>query len=104
YDDGTMGYYISGRRRFIGNSPASARRDVWGLAMGFSAAIAPWLRLGGDYGLAQSTRATGGTISEITGWASTRLSRAVRLQVYAATGLTSASANFASGASLSLRF
>ncbi|MEQ1688223.1 MAG: hypothetical protein ABL874_06595, partial [Sphingopyxis sp.] len=41
YDDGTMGYYISGRRRFIGNSPTSARRDVWGLATGFSAAIAP---------------------------------------------------------------
>lgn len=104
YDDGAMGYYISGRRRFIGNSATSNRRDVWGLATGFSASAAPWLRLGADYGWSQSTRASGGTISEVTGWASFRLSRAVRLQVYAATGLSAASANFASGATASLRF
>lgn len=104
YDDGAMGYYISGRRRFIGNSATSNRRDVWGLATGFSASASPWLRLGADYGWSQSTRASGGTISEVTGWASFRLSRAVRLQVYAATGLSAASANFASGATASLRF
>lgn len=104
YDNGSLGYYISGRRRFIGNSPTTNRRDVWGLATGFSMAATPWLRLGGDYGWSQSTRATGGTISEVTGWASFRLSRAVRLQVYAATGLTAASANFSSGAAATLRF
>ena len=96
--------YAGGRRKFAGNNATSTLRDIWGAGGGASFRLSPGASVGADYDWSQSASISGGDISEVTGWMSFRLSRQVRLQIFASTGLSTNSTDFASGATLSYRF
>lgn len=95
--------YAGVRRKFVGDSPTLNLRDAFGAGVGASVRAADGVSIGGDYYWQESTRAGRGDISELTGWTSLRLSDRARLVVYATTGLTTNSTDFATGATLSFR-
>lgn len=96
--------YAGGRRKFAGNSATSTLQDVWGAGAGASLRLSPGVSVGADYDWSQPSVAGNGDISEVTGWMSFRLSRQVRMNLFASTGLTTNSTDFSSGATLSYRF
>lgn len=104
YDIGALSLYAGGRRKFAGNSATSAFRDTWGAGGGLSVRAGPGVSVGADYDWQQASTAGNGDISEVTGWASFRLNRKLRLQVFASTGLSTNSTDFAGGMTLSYRF
>ncbi len=102
-DIGDASLYVAGYRRFNGSTAARPLRDVWGFATGASYRLNDTLVIGGDYDWQQSSFAGNGPSSEVTGWGSFRLNDAMRLTVYASTGLSTNSADFATGATISFR-
>ena len=104
YDFAGGSVYAGGRRKFAGNNATSTLRDIWGAGGGASFRLSPGVSVGADYDWSQAASIGGGDISEVTGWMSFRLNRRMRLQVFASTGLTTNSTDFASGATLSYRF
>lgn len=104
YDFAGGSIYAGGRRKFAGNNATSTLRDIWGAGGGASFRLSPGVSVGADYDWAQSVSVNGGDISEVTGWMSFQLNRQMRLQIFASTGLSTNSTDFASGATLSYRF
>jgi hypothetical protein len=103
-DIGKISIYAGGRHRFSGKPDNSTLRDVWGAGAGISARVSKTASIGVDYDWQQSAFATTGSSSELTGWTSLRLTRMLRMQVYAGTGFTTNSANFIGGIATSWRF
>jgi hypothetical protein len=103
-DIGKVSIYAGGRHRFSGKPDNSNLRDVWGAGAGVSARVSKSASIGVDYDWQQSAFATTGSSSELTGWASLRLTRMLRVQIYAGTGFTTNSANFIGGIATSWRF
>lgn len=104
YDFAGGSIYAGGRRKFAGTNATSTLRDIWGAGGGASFRLSSGVSVGADYDWSQAASIGGGDISEVTGWMSFRLNRRMRLQVFASTGLTTNSTDFASGATLSYRF
>lgn len=102
FDGGSI--YAGGRRKFAGNSATSAFQNIWGAGGGASFRLSSGVSVGADYDWSQPSVAGNGDISEVTGWMSFRLNRQVRMNLFAATGLTTNSTDFSSGATLSYRF
>ncbi len=102
-DIGNASLWVGGRRRFVGKPVGSTLRDVWAIGGGASFRLDGGTIIGADYDWQQSTSALNGSSSEVTGWVNFRLSRKLRLQVYASTGFTTNSTDFAGGLSLSWR-
>jgi hypothetical protein len=100
-DDASI--YVAGYRRFNGSTAARPLRDVWGFAAGASYRINDTVVVGGDYDWQQSSFAGNGPSSEITGWSSFKLTDVMRLTIFASTGLSTNSADFATGATVSFR-
>lgn len=107
---GTLGHafgpasiWVGARRKLVGKSPTLGLRDTWGAGGGLSYKVAPSVTLGADYDWQQSATRRA-PFSEVTGWASIGLSPRIRLQAYAGSGLSSRSANFLGGLSVSYRF
>jgi len=103
-DIGRASVYAGGRRKFIGKPAGAVLRDVWGFGTGASYRVSRSVFLGADYDWQQSSTPGNGPSSEITGWANIGLSWTVRMQVYASTGFSTNSADFAGGLSISWRF
>ncbi len=96
--------YVGGRRRFAGQSTGSLLRDTWGASAGISYRTKNRVRIGLDYDWQQSSFRGNKASSEITGSVGFPLGKGFRLNLYAATGLNSASVDLAGGAALSYRF
>lgn len=103
-DIGKASLYVGGRRKFVGSRAISPLRDVWGFGGGASVRASKGVTIGADYDWQQSATPGNGPSSEVTGWTSFRLSKALRMQVFASTGFTTNSADFAGGVSFSWRF
>ncbi len=101
---GTANIYVEGRRRFAGSTVVSPVRDTWGFSTGVSGRIADGVRLGMDYDWQQASFTGGQASSEITGWASFRLNRNLRIQIYGSTGFNANSVDTAGGIGLTYRF
>lgn len=102
-DFGDASIYVGGRRKFIGKPVGSTLRDVWSLGGGISYRLPGGTIVGADYDWQQSASLGEGPSSEVTGWVNFGLTRRLRLQMFASTGFTTNSADFAGGLSLSLR-
>ena len=104
YDFAGGSIYVGGRHKFAGNSATSNLQDVWGAGGGASFRLSSGVSIGADYDWSQPSVAGNGDISEVTGWMSFRLSRQLRMNLFASTGLSTNSTDFSSGATLSYRF
>ncbi len=102
-DFGNASVYVGGRRRFLGKDAGSTLRDVWSIGGGISYRLPGNTFIGADYDWQQSTTVAERPSSEVTGWINFGLSRKMRLQLFASTGFTANSADFAAGMSISLR-
>ena len=102
-DIGDFSLYAGARRRFTGKPAGSTLRDVWGAGGGASYRFSGGTLIGADYDWQQGSAVGTGPSSEVTGWIGFGLSRQVRMQVYASTGFTTNSADFAGGLTLSYR-
>jgi hypothetical protein len=100
---GAVGVYAGVKRRFTGKPVGSSLRDTWGVTVGSSFDASKSATIGIDYDWQQSSIAGNKPISEITGWATVRLSRQLSLNLYASTGLNENSVDEAVGLSLSWR-
>lgn len=102
-DLGKASLFAGARYRFL-NSPAGSNlRDTWGFGGGASYEVGKGTYAGLDYDWQQSATRGNGPSSEVTGWLNFGLSRKLRMQVYASTGFTTNSTDFAGGLSLSYR-
>lgn len=102
-DIGRATVYIGGRRKFMGKPVGSTLRDTWGVGGGASYRLPGGTVLGADYDWQQSSNASRRPSSEVTGWVNFGLTRKLRMQIFASTGFTTNSADFAGGISLSYR-
>lgn len=100
---GDATFYAGARRRFTGKPAGSTLRSTWGAGAGASVSLSRTLLLGADYDWQQSSTRSRGPSSELTGWASTRLTRRARLTVSGTAGFTSSSADWAGAAIISWR-
>jgi hypothetical protein len=100
---GAAGVYAGMKRRFAGKPVGSSLRDTWGVTVGSSFEASKSATIGIDYDWQQSSIAGNKPISEITGWATVRLSRQLALNLYASTGFNVNSVDEAVGLSLSWR-
>jgi hypothetical protein len=102
-DIGHATVYVGGRRKFMGKPVGSTLRDTWGVGGGASYRLSGGTVIGADYDWQQSSSASNGPSSEVTGWVNFGLTRKLRMQVFASTGFTTNSTDFAGGLSLSYR-
>lgn len=102
-DIGDASIYVGGRRKFTGKPTGSTLRDVWGFGGGLSYAMEGGTIIGADYDWQQGSSIGSGPSSEVTGWVNFRVSRKLRLQVFASTGFNTQSTDFATGLTLSYR-
>lgn len=100
---GPATFYIHGRRKFAGKPAGSLIRSVWGAGGGASIKAGKGVTVGADYDWQQSSLIGNQASSDVTGWASFRLSRKISLSAFASTGLNSNSADFAGGLSISIK-
>ncbi len=103
-DVGPASLYLHGRRKFAGKPDGSTIRSTWGLGGGASVRAAEGFTIGADYDWQQSAFLGRQASSEVTGWASVRLSRRANLTFFASTGLNANSVDLAAGTSISIRF
>jgi hypothetical protein len=103
-DVGNASFYLHGRRKFAGKPAGSTIRSTWGAGGGASVQAGDGFTVGADYDWQQSAFAGRQASSEVTGWANMRLADGLGLTLYASTGLNSNSADFAGGATISVRF
>jgi hypothetical protein len=103
-DVGDASFYVHGRRKFAGKPAGSTIRSTWGAGGGASVRASDGFTVGADYDWQQAAFAGRQATSEVTGWANMRLADGLGLTLYASTGLNSASADFAGGATVSVRF
>lgn len=102
-DIGRATVYVGGRRKFMGKPVGSTLRDTWGVGGGASYRMPGGTVIGADYDWQQSSSASNGPSSEVTGWINFGLTRKLRMQAFASTGFTTSSTDFAGGLSLSYR-
>jgi hypothetical protein len=102
-DIGDLSLSAGARYRFLGKPAGSTLRDTWGAGGGLSYRLPAGTIVGADYDWRQSVRAGRGASSDVTGWINFGLTRQVRMQLFASTGLNARSADFAGGLSLSVR-
>ena len=76
---------------------------IWGFGGGLSYAMEGGTIIGADYDWQQGSSIGSGPSSEVTGWVNFRVSRKLRLQVFASTGFNTQSTDFATGLTLSYR-
>ncbi|MFM5894760.1 MAG: hypothetical protein ACKOQM_10080 [Novosphingobium sp.] len=100
---GPASIYVGAHRKFIGKPSGSTLRDVWAFGSGLSYRLPGGTIIGADYDWQQSATVGRNPSSEVTGWVNFGLSKKLRLQLFGSTGLSSNSADFAGGLSLSLR-
>lgn len=100
---GPATFYIHGRRKFAGKPTGSLIRSTWGAGGGASIRAGKTVTLGADYDWQQSSLIGNQASSDITGWASARLSRKLSLSLFGSTGLNSNSADFAAGIGISFK-
>lgn len=100
---GPATFYIHGRRKFASKPTGSLIRSVWGAGGGASMKAGKGVTVGADYDWQQSSLIGNQASSDVTGWASFRLSRKINLSVFGSTGLNSNSADFAGGLSISIK-
>ncbi len=101
---GPMTFYVHGRRKFAGKPEGSTIRSTWGAGGGASVRAGDGVSVGADYFWQQSAFAGRQASSEVSGWASMRVSRDISLTVYGGTGLNENSADLFGGASVGFRF
>ncbi|NVE94345.1 transporter [Altererythrobacter lutimaris] len=101
---GPMTFYVHGRRKFAGKPEGSTIRSTWGAGGGASVRAGDGVSVGADYFWQQSAFAGRQASSEVSGWASMRVSRDISLTVYGGTGLNDNSADLFGGASVGFRF
>lgn len=100
---GDLSLWAGARHRFLGKPAGSTLRDTWGAGGGLSYRLPGGTFIGADYDWQESARPGRSASSEVTGWVNFGLTRAVRLQLFASTGLNATSTDFAGGLSLSVR-
>lgn len=100
---GPTTFYVHGRRKFRGKPAGSSIRSVWGAGAGASIRAGQGITVGADYDWQQSSLIGNQASSDVTGWASFRLTRKISLSSFASTGLNSNSADFAGGLSISVK-
>lgn len=100
---GPTTFYVHGRRKFRGKPAGSSIRSVWGAGAGASIRAGQGITVGADYDWQQSSLIGNQASSDVTGWASYRLTRKISLSTFASTGLNSNSADFAGGLSISVK-
>lgn len=101
---GPMTFYVHGRRKFAGKPEGSTIRSTWGAGGGASVRVGDGVSVGADYFWQQSAFAGRQASSEVSGWASMRVSRDISLTVYGGTGFNENSADLFGGASVGFRF
>lgn len=101
---GPMTLYVHGRRKFAGKPEGSTIRSTWGAGAGASIRAGDGVSVGADYFWQQSAFAGRQASSEVSGWISTRVTRAISLTVYGGTGLNENSADVFGGAGVGFRF
>lgn len=102
-DVGAATVYAGARRKFIGQPTGQPLRDTWGAGAGVSYRLPGGTIVGADYDWQQSATAGRAPSSEASAFVNFGLSRTARLQVFASTGFTRNSADFAGGLTLSVR-
>lgn len=102
-DVGKASFFAGARYRFLNRPAGSTLRDTWGFGAGASYELGKGTYAGVDYDWQQSATRGSGPSSEVTGWLNFGLSRKLRMQVYASTGFTTNSTDFAGGLSISYR-
>lgn len=100
---GDLSLSAGARYRLLGKPAGSTLRNTWGAGAGMSYRLPGGTIVGADYDWRESARIGRGASSEVTGWVNLGLTRKVRMQLFASTGLNERSANFAGGLSLSVR-
>lgn len=100
---GDLSVWAGARHRFLGKPAGSTLRDTWGAGGGLSYKLPGGTFIGADYDWQESARPGRSASSEVTGWINFGLTKAVRLQLFASTGLNASSTDFAGGLSLSVR-
>lgn len=102
-DVGDASVYFGTHHKFIGKPAGSTLRDVWAFGGGLSYRLPGGTIVGADYDWQESATPGRNPSSEVTGWVNFGLSKKLRLQVFGSTGLSTNSADFSGGVSLSLR-
>jgi hypothetical protein len=102
-DLGNASFYAGGRYRILGKPAGSTLRNTLGLGGGASYRLPGGTIVGADYDWQQSATRDRQASSEVTGWVNFGLTRRLRMQVFASTGLNTNSTDFAGGLSLSYR-
>ena len=102
-DLGNASFYAGGRYRILGKPAGSTLRNTLGLGGGASYRLPGGTIVGADYDWQQSATRGRQASSEVTGWVNFGLTRRLRMQVFASTGLNTNSTDFAGGLSLSYR-
>jgi hypothetical protein len=102
-DIGDLSLSAGARYRFLGKPAGSTLRNTWGAGAGMSYRLPGGTFIGADYNWQQAARPGRGSSSEATGWVNFGLTKKVRMQLFASTGLNARSADFAGGLSLSVR-
>jgi hypothetical protein len=100
---GDLSLSAGARYRLLGKPAGSTLRNTWGAGAGMSYRLPGGTIVGADYDWRESARIGRGSSSEVTGWVNFGLTRKVRMQLFASTGLNERSTNFAGGLSLSVR-
>ena len=100
-DFGPASIYVATRRRFLGKPTGTRLRDTWGASSGASYRLGHDTVVGADYDWQRSSTPGLAPISEATAWLAVPLSDRLRAQLSATTGLSSNSARYATGLSLS---
>lgn len=102
-DVGDASFYAGGRYKLLGKPVGSTLRNTWGAGAGASYRLPGGTFIGADYDWQQSSTPGRQSSSEVTGWINFGLTRRLRMQVFASTGLNASSTDFAGGISLSYR-
>lgn len=103
HDIGNFSLYAGGRYKVLGKPTGSTLRNTWGMGGGASYRLPGGTHIGADYDWQQSSTPGRSASSEVTGWVNFGLTRRMRMQVFASTGLNTNSTDFAGGISLSYR-
>jgi hypothetical protein len=97
------GVYVQAGRRFLGDVEGLNREDGWQAGAGIWADITDKASLGAGYDWRESSTPTGDDPSEVNGYATYQLTKAVRVGLNVSAGLNDASADFGAGLSLVFR-
>ncbi len=103
FSAGRGGVFVSGGRRFLGNTTAAQRVDGWQAGAGLWVAAGPHVTLGLNYDWRDASLAGGTAPRFIESYLAWRLNDVWKIELNGGVGLSNASADMAAGISFSWR-